>query len=172
MRQFGPDGHALKALKISFQGVEMKTGQVHVFRLSSKVQDGQIRRFMGGARFARFVNASNRKTSIPAINAMNGLAAKLRSSLMPQASGSWRERFPSGGRRWPSTAMKKAVSNGCVPSANATTAPHAEPHCSEARRNAGPVRSQWPRSWTAPSDWFTGPCLIPALPRGAWTGPD
>ena len=35
------DGYAPKALKITFQGVEMKTGQVHVFRLSGKVQDGQ-----------------------------------------------------------------------------------------------------------------------------------
>ena len=36
-----PYGHAPKALEITFQGVEMKTGQVHVLRLSGKVQDGQ-----------------------------------------------------------------------------------------------------------------------------------
>ena len=36
-----PHGHTPKALEITFQGMEMKTGQVHVFRLCGKVQDGQ-----------------------------------------------------------------------------------------------------------------------------------
>jgi hypothetical protein len=34
-----PDGYAPKALEITFQGVEVETGKVHVFRLTGTVQD-------------------------------------------------------------------------------------------------------------------------------------
>lgn len=52
-----PDGYAPETLAITFQGVEMKTGQVHVFRLSGKAQDGQDILDFLEIRQARFLDA-------------------------------------------------------------------------------------------------------------------
>jgi hypothetical protein len=36
-----PDGHAPETLKVAFEGVKPKAGQVHIVRLSSAVQNGK-----------------------------------------------------------------------------------------------------------------------------------